>query len=711
MKVQVPFALLTPVPYQEPRVITTQGDLNLLESMLTTQQVVALDIETKGTEAHNPENFVVGFGLATSQGSAYFPQDLWPFALRVAAEKKTKLIAHNLAFDGAFALRDGGEWLNWVMCTYATYKHLASEGFINQKWGLKSAQTQLLGWPETNEKDLDEWLISNGYVNQAKKPIKGEMWRAPSSILGHYCALDAASTLDLYHRVLFPVVNKFNGYQKYLPAVLNLIRCTIEQQLSGFLVDESRLVAYDKQLEHKLETLHQEFLLHEDVAPHVRLWNEMQLDEIRVKEPAKYKTSKVPKEPSKYRKDGSISKNWTNWKEKHENAKPEIAKSWENWKQRYDKAHSLQHFNINSGPQLQWLFYTRLGHEVKLHTDKGLPATDNKAKAFFGEPGKILLKYDKLFKERGYVSKALVTTKEGLLHPQFKVPGTLTGRLSGTGGLNLQQQPKTKGYLECFRARPGRVWVDHDFTALEPCVLTELSRDPNMLKIYGPGAKKNDIYIFTGAAIPGIGEVFKGEGYNADNPIKDAIDRIKKQHKTLRQICKVIVLSAQYGAGPGKIRETLSLQGIEKSFEEVQAIHKAYWNLYRGIKEYERFLVMQWERNGGWVLNGIGRPICVDNDLLKDIVNRVVQSTGHDILMLSLVLLREELESRRLNYSWVISDFHDETILEVDEAEKDATIEAIRVMYDRLNKLLGSYVPIKGEPEVGYNLAAFKVEE
>jgi hypothetical protein len=173
----------------------------------------------------------------------------------------------------------------------------------------------------------------------------------------------------------------------------------------------------------------------------------------------------------------------------------------------------------------------------------------------------------------------------------------------------------------------------------------------------------------------------------------------------------VVVLSSQYGAGPNKIRQTLPPPGNHTACEEVKAIHGAYWQLYSGIREYNKFLEGQWGRNGGWVLNGIGRPICVHEDYIKDIVNRVVQSTGHDILTHSIRMLREEMNSKGIKFNWVIADFHDQTTVEVDEQDADRCIEAINAMYVRLNDYLKPHVPIKGEPEVGYSLADFKCED
>jgi hypothetical protein len=135
-----------------------------------------------------------------------------------------------------------------------------------------------------------------------------------------------------------------------------------------------------------------------------------------------------------------------------------------------------------------------------------------------------------------------------------------------------------------------------------------------------------------GSAIPGIKEAFTACGYNPDNPTKESISRIKKEHKVLRSICKVLTLSAQYGAGPRKIHETLKLQGIQKELEEIQNIHRAYWQLFAGIKEYEKFLLGMWQRNGGWILNGVGRPLGVHRDMTKDLVSRCLSG---DTIVLS----------------------------------------------------------------------------
>lgn len=737
---QLPFVLLQPgnLPPDDSKIHTllSKDDLREFIAGADPADVVALDIETKGSQAADPQSVVVGFSLADSRGAGWWTAELWPFALCLLEEHQTPLIAHNLFFDAAYAYRDmGRRWgLNWKYCTYGLYKQLATEGWPGQSWSLKSAQTELLGWKETNEVELNKWLVENGFIkarrnriedikeredwfyvasqNHWAKADKGQMWQAPAHILGKYCALDSWSTYVLFTRVLKPALDKFNVLQEYhTTSFVNLVEILIEQQLSGFLANVEELTKYGQHLREKALELIEEFLKHESVAPHVAEHNERVVQEHLAKEPARYKKAAIREEPKKkYKKDGSLSGLWLKWDEWKRTQTPTESKNWQNWNEKLAELKSQNHFNPNSGQQLAWLFYEKLGYEVLLLTDTGNPAVDARAMQQWGEPGALLVKQGVANKEASYVEAAVNYTIDGVIHPKFRVPGTLTGRLSGASGFNVQQQPKTREYLQHLHARPGHVWVDFDYAALEPSVLTELSRDPSMLQIYGPGVPKNDIYIFTGAHIPGIKESFLACGYDPKSPTKESIARIKKEHKNLRAICKVLVLSSQYGAGPRKIHETLKLQGVNKTLEEVQEIHRAYWELYKGIKEYERFLLKCWNRNNGWILNGIGRPLTIHGDLTKDIVNRVCQSTGHDIHMVGLTILRRVLFERKLEHSWVIADFHDESILEVPKGTENEVIDAFFAMEAELNELLKSYVPIKIDPAVGTSLADFKVE-
>lgn len=298
------------------------------------------------------------------------------------------------------------------------------------------------------------------------------------------------------------------------------------------------------------------------------------------------------------------------------------------------------------------------------------------------------------------------------VYPQFKQFGSLTGRLSGGGGFSIHQQPKSEGYFRCWRAEPGRVWISLDFKSVEDVILAESTRDPALLKLYGPEANPaQDAYLFTGAQLPIIGKTIRAAGYDPDdNSISaEVINRVKKECARERKIAKTLKLGLNYGAGPAKLRETLALEGVDISVNQARTLHTGYWELYREVKVFEHDLKLEWERNGGYVLNGIGRPVCCHVDKLKDIISRYIQSTAHDIQMMHIQILTEILQGRGIPFSWVVVDWHDQLIIEVDETSAKHIADVMRSsVLSELNRRLGGYIPIRGEPEIGSNLYQVK---
>ena len=217
--------------------------------------------------------------------------------------------------------------------------------------------------------------------------------------------------------------------------------------------------------------------------------------------------------------------------------------------------------------------------------------------------------------------------------------------------------------------------------------------------------------MFNGSQLPVIGEKIIQAGYNPDNPDVDAIAKVKKECKKERGISKVITLGSSYGMGAKKLKMNLGLQGIKITEKEAYSMHGAYWELYKGVKLYEKFLLSELDRNNGYVINGFGRPVCCASDFTKDIVNRVVQSTGHDIHMLYMDICNKLLEEAGIEHDGIVWDFHDQTIIEcnVEDAEKVKYIIGT-VAYDELNKQLEGEIPLTGDPQIIKDMAGAKCE-
>ena len=722
------FVLLEPKPtparsgplYQ--LVCPPDTDVTALLRQAANAPIVAVDFETRGNDYSLPDSeaYVIGVGLAWDEGSCYLSMDQLSDSaitqlVRLLTEHKG-LVAHNVYFDGGWIRRDLGQHASWLACTFGLYMQCASEGFEGQRWGLKEAMVDVLMWSDTNETELDEWLVSNGYCKQNKAPMKGEMWRAPPAIIGRYCVLDAEATYLLYVEHLLPILRRFPKLADYhrldfLPHVM----VHIDQKIAGIMTDRKHWVGYATELEEAIVNSERSFRENPLVAPHICAFEESKVTEFLSTEPARHKKKKERKEPAKFTKSGEVSKNWEKWKALEERPLEE-SKNWQRWEEKrkcielgIEPGYS---FNLQSGDHLRWLLYDKLHNKVLLQTESGLPAVSEDALQSMGDVGQILIGRALKVKELSYVSDYIERVEHRpTIHPSFKMPGTVTGRLAGKAP-NLQQLPKTRGTLSGFISRPGHSFVDCDVNALEMVVTAELSQDNNLLALYGPSAKKNDIYLFYGSMMAGIGPRLTSLGYDPYAPTAEVIEATKKAFKKERSIAKLLILSDNYGSGVKKKQKILSLNGVEMSLREVEEMHNSLMEAKSGVMSYITWLQDEWKANGGWVENGYGRPICIDDKYLKDILNRVVQSTGHDILQLYSRIAAHLLTEAKLNWTPIVMDWHDESIIEVPDEQIEIAKRIMEVdAYRELNKVLGGTCPLKGSAAVAKTLAGIKLEE
>jgi hypothetical protein len=601
------------------------------------------------------------------------------------------LSAHNVMFDAAatwrWALDLGMEntWLGWTFCTYALYRQLASEGHVGQQWGLEPAQHALLGWSTSNKDDVAEWLIAHGFTKRTNNELradKAELWRVPASVLGPYCAADASSCYSLLTSVLLPAAQRFPELLDYHQAeFMTLTKLLCEQLFLGCVLNTEKLEAHYASLKDLAARSEAEFFS----LPGVREAEDAMLAHIA--------SQHKEKEPPRFRKDGVPSK------------------AWDNWKAKLDKLVNERPININSTAQMGWLLYDWLGHPVSVMTDGAdpKPAVNEKALVGLGEVGQKLLTYRSTETEIGFVETCREFHRNGILHIQLRNPGTLTGRLAGTGGLNVQQLPHSPGYLDCWEARPGHVWIDSDFNSLEMVVLAELSQDKALMYLYGPDSKPNDIYLFNGSHYPVIGNKIR-ETYDPYNPTPESIKLTKQVCHTERNMAKVATLGFGYGMGAPKLQSDFALQGINLTKTQAYAMVDAHWTLYAGVRDFEDRLKQEWADRGGWVYNGLRRPMPVAPNLEKDLVNRVVQSTGHDILMKLLRYIDKLRAERGVEFRPIITDFHDEIIFETPESQIEAASQLVRDAYALLNHELDGIIPLKGSLKICRTMAEVKAD-
>ena len=467
------FALLTPkhCPPRPADYIGTELE-QWLKYVPPAGSLAAIDFETRGNDITDPDFAAVGIGIASEAGLAYL--DLRGLSKDEVSKVYTrirtlKLIGHNVMFDGGvLQVEDPGKpWPRWEYCTFGLYKQLAGEGFFGQQWGLKPAQVDLLLWEDKGDIRLVEWLAENGHFKGTSKSVdKGKMYLAPTDILGEYCCDDAWSTWLLYHEIFEPLLRRFPQVRRYhREEFMTLDRLLIAQQIRGAGVNRDKLLGWHSHLTSEIERAAESFLARPEVQPTLARRRDKFLDEHDKKEPAELT------------KKGAVSKNWLKWKAKRE---------------AIESRSPAELLNLNSGQQLAELFYGDLGFEIEVKTDSGAGSTGEDALLGFGELGQLLIARGKSDKELEYVEACVQKSERtGRVHFQSKNPHTLTCRITGAGGLNALQIPSSQGYMECYIPDPGNVFINTDFTSLEQIVLAEDSQDPQLMKLYGPDAKRS----------------------------------------------------------------------------------------------------------------------------------------------------------------------------------------------------------------------------
>lgn len=767
-----------------------------------------IDFETTGLDMKSPEFRAVGVGLANSKcpHGIYLP--ITDNLLQIVNVLYThRLVAYNVGFDAKVLHRmsldvgiEPARW-PWIGDTLILWKLLDNRGFKGQTWGLKDAQKNVLGWTQTNEVELDDWLISNGHSRKAGgvlKPLKGEMWRAPIEILGHYCGLDAASTmmLDRYlSRCAAPFPELTALYEREFNTQAKLFN---EQFWKGTVVDSGRLTAYIDNMNRKIKEASDKFLHSTEAAQYIREFNDAQHQAVLDSEPPKYLTSKTRIETDAsaaahgswahrvavhsdlyqgevYTEKGNYKRGYITYMNEFKLLNPaptkeyttvtapntnRISARWNKWLAKVEASEGTMYFNPSSKTQLRWLFYERLYRledvkhkrnwkgeyvtqvntaskekkawniytaklvdnsndtEITLVEGKGYPddeptfSVDKNILPRMGEAGKTLFSYNKLIKELGYAQAVMDGLGEDdRISLGLRVHGAVTGRSSGGGyvgnSVNIQQQHKDPEYMACFVPPKGHKIIQWDASALENVILAELSGDANMYQLYGSGIP-NDGHLFFGSRMAPLKEELTRYGYDPDNPQPAAIKETKSKAKAFRNIAKTVVYLCSYLGGAGTLRKSLENQGFNMTLKDCKALIKGYWDTIPEVTAYYERLKSEWVANQGWLLNARSRPMSVPPKMEKDLASRVIQSTGHDILLTVIYYIDKYRTERGVTMHPAITDLHDETIWYAPDDQVEAAKKVIEDALDKTNRELGAAIPISGGVEVTTDFIPFK---
>ncbi|HET7291600.1 MAG TPA: DNA polymerase I [Vicinamibacteria bacterium] len=350
-------------------------------------------------------------------------------------------------------------------------------------------------------------------------------------------------------------------------------------------------------------------------------------------------------------------------------------------------------FNVNSPVQLREVLFDRLG----LKSGKKTAKTREKSTAedvleelaASHELPRKILEYRGVQKLKStYVDAlpALVHPETGRIHASFNQTVAATGRISSSDP-NLQNIPirtsEGRRIREAFVAEPGHVLLSADYSQIELRVLAHLSKDRTLTETFRRG---EDVHARTAREVFG------------------ALSAVPEDEQ--RRVAKMINYALLYGKTAFSLAQDI---GVTK--REAETFIETYFARYPGVKAYIDGLV-EAARTTGTVRTLLGRlrrlpdlnarNFQVRMEAERQARNTPIQGSAADLIKKAMIDLHRELSSRRMAARLVLQ-IHDELLLEVPEAERDAALFVVkRVMEGALDL----DVPLVVDARSGPNWAA-----
>ena len=267
---------------------------------------------------------------------------------------------------------------------------------------------------------------------------------------------------------------------------------------------------------------------------------------------------------------------------------------------------------------------------------------------------KKLLRYRELKKVESTYLKVMLSNldSEDRLHAQFNQAVTVTGRLSSSNPINLQNIPSRsdlgKKVRELFKGDPKLIICD--WNQIELRLLAHFSKDSNLIMAF---RQNLDVHTQTAKMI-----------FNTEEPTKEQ-----------RYISKVINFSIVYGAGENTLTNSInsSGMGIVVTIEDSKKYLAAFKASYPDVAAWKAITVAQ-AKQIGYITTLLGRVIPIKNlrstrwkDLRRaerEVVSYIVQGSAADIMKLAINKLAERLPNVP-----IVSTIHDELVIEHDSQD------------------------------------------
>jgi DNA polymerase I-like protein with 3'-5' exonuclease and polymerase domains len=348
-----------------------------------------------------------------------------------------------------------------------------------------------------------------------------------------------------------------------------------------------------------------------------------------------------------------------------------------------------------------------------------------------------LLEYRSIFKQYASYIRTIrnITTKgidkkartkdqhlarDGMVHTQFLITGTRSGRLSSRDP-NLQQLPARGQVKRIYTSRFGDqgCLYQGDLSQIELRLIAAACGDEAMVDAYVKGI---DLHSLT------MSRIFK---MPYDHCIKDHVSALQKAGKDKeakecelkRKISKTINFLTGYGGGAQGLQGTLAQDGIYQTLEECEAFLEAFFDSYPALREYLSYYKGFIESNGVAV-SMLGRVRIFeeagsqDNGLkskaLRAGCNHLIQATASDMMLCCICAIETLMRDAGLK-SILISTVHDSLLVDCIREELPMVHEIVMSVFTNIPDVLETWLgqdvdlswtrvlPFDGDSEVGKN--------
>lgn len=313
--------------------------------------------------------------------------------------------------------------------------------------------------------------------------------------------------------------------------------------------------------------------------------------------------------------------------------------------------------NPSSPKDLAKLLIDDLGLPVFKHTPGGKPSFDKTAMAKYEEALKNILGGKSVIAEsileyRGwqkttssnYKAYLDLLSPDGRLRPNYKIHGTVTGRLSCEKP-NLQQIPRSSdnpwnGHLKsAFVAQPGYTLYEADYSQLELRLASAYANEKSLIDAFATG--------------------------------RDVFSEMAEELGMPRHDVKTLTYTIQYGGGINRLTEVFRM-----SEEEAREVRENFYAKYPGFRKMSNIASVKARKNGYLKLwTGRRRHFANPAEESHKAFNSVIQGGAAEIMKRTMIRMGKEVDSENCR---MLLQVHDSIVFEVKDTERDKILPEIK---------------------------------